>query len=188
MATPLEFIYSNNLQWQASLNGPLSVSGRYGYRGALIIVPGKVLSADKQLPPKSTLKQAIAITDESKLLFLAGELETIDDFPELMTQYQSILAPETLITLFIIDIDANVTFDYEGYTINAFSLDESSVWNELVDYADLSKGDLKKMSAEEKVDTLYDELKGTNLRTKAMSYEEALTHKSGASKTLFGAV
>ncbi len=186
--TPLEYIYANNLQWQASLNGPLSVKGRIGYRGALIITPGKVLSADKILPPKATLKQAIAISDDTKLLFLAGELETFDDLVPLVEQYKNILTPETLITLFVIDLDGNAQFSYEGLSIYAFSLDESSVWNELVDYADLSKGDLKKMNAEEKVDALYDELKKSKFRAKAVSYEEACALKSNKGKTLFGAV
>lgn len=188
MGTPLDFIYDNNLQWQASLNGATSVAGRLGYRGALIITPGKVLSADKQLPPKSTLKQAIVIADDSKFLFLAGELETFDDFVPMFEQYKSLISTDTLITLFVIDLDSDVKFEYEGVTVYAFALDESSVWNELVDYADLSKGDLKKLSAEEKVDTLYEELKSTTLRAPEKSYEEACALKSTATKTLFGAV
>lgn len=182
MATPIEFIYDNNLQWQASLKSD------FKYRGALIITAGKVLSADKQLPPKSTLKQAIVIADSEKFVFIAGELETFDDFPAMFDIYKSVITSETLVTLFVIDLDADVKFEYEGITIYAFALDESSVWNELVDYADLSKGDLKKLSAEEKVDTLYGELKTSTLRAAEKTYEEACALKSSASKTLFGAV
>jgi hypothetical protein len=182
MGTPIDFIYDNDLQWQASLKDATR------YRGALIITPGKVLSADKQLPPKSTLKQAIAIADSDNFVFLAGELETFDDFPTLFERYKSVISADTLVTLFVIDLDADVKFVYEGVTIYAFVLDESSVWNELVDYADLSKGDLKKLSAEEKVDTLYSELKSSTLRAPEKTYEEACTLKSAASKTLFGAV
>ncbi len=188
MGTPIDFIYENELQWQASLKGEMSVSGRYGYRGALIIVPGKVLSADKQLPPKSTLKQAIVLSNDDKFIFVAGELETFDDFEPFVEKYKSVLSPDTLMTLFVIDLDADATFEYEGLTVHAYALDESSVWNELVDYADLSKGDLKKLSSEEKVDTLYDELKISKLPAKTMSYDDAKALKNGAGKTLFGAV
>jgi hypothetical protein len=188
MGTPLDFIYDNNLQWQASLKGATSVAGRLGYRGALIITEGKVLSADKQLPPKATLKQALIIADEEKFLFMAGELETFESFEPLIEKYKSVLTPETLITLFVVDLDANVMFEYEGLHIYAYALDESSVWNELVDYADLSKGDLKKLSAEEKLDALYDELKNTNLILVEKSYEEAKTLQNNDKKTLFGAV
>ena len=188
MGTPLDFIYDNNLQWQASLNGATSVAGRLGYRGALVITEGKVLSADKQLPPKATLKQALIIANDEKFLFMAGELETFESFEPLIEKYSSLLTPETLITLFVIDLDANVMFDYNGLTIYAYSLDESSVWNELVDHADLSKGDLKKLSAEEKLDTLYDELKATRLSLPQKSFEEAKTLQTSEKKTLFGAV
>jgi len=188
MATPIDFIYDNDLQWQASLKGDLSVPGRLGYRGSLIITPGKVLSADKQLPPKETLKQAIVVSDADKFLFLAGELETFDAFEPLVEKYKSVLSPETLITLFVIDLDSDVKFTYEGLTVYAYALDESSVWNELLDYADLSKGDLKKMGAEEKVDALYDELKSSSLRAPEKSFEEAKTLVTEQHKTLFGAV
>ncbi|MEA2046926.1 MAG: hypothetical protein U9O64_00605 [Campylobacterota bacterium] len=62
---------------------------------------------------------------------------------------------------------------YEGITINAFALDESSVWNELISHADLDKKELKRMKAEDKLDTLYDALKDAKLYAKKMSYEEA---------------
>lgn len=63
------------------------------------------------------------------------------------------------------------------------------MWNELLDHADLSKGDLKKASAEEKIDIVYDAIKGSKLRIGEKSYEEikALKNESKA-KTLFGAV
>ena len=70
-------------------------------------------------------------------------------------------------------------FEYKGRTIYAFSLDESSVWNELIDYADLDKRELKRMGAEEKVDALYDELKNCTLRAPHKSYEEACALKMG---------
>ena len=43
MATPMEFIKANDLAWQPSFSGDLS-DGTYGYRGALIVEEGKVLS------------------------------------------------------------------------------------------------------------------------------------------------
>ena len=53
MSKVQDFIYDNNLQWQASFNDKTDNYG-YAYRGSLVITPGKVLSADKQLPPKAT--------------------------------------------------------------------------------------------------------------------------------------
>jgi len=90
--------------------------------------------------------------------------------------------------IFVTDLDANGKVEYEGFTFNMFALDESSVWNELLDYADLSKGDLKKASAEEKIDTVYDEIKRTPLRISDKSYEEIKALQKAEGKVLFGAV
>ena len=69
-----------------------------------------------------------------------------------------------------------------------FSLDESSVWNELLEHADLSKGDLKKLSPAEKIDEVYSEIKSTTLRISDKSYDQIKAMQSEDGKVLFGAV
>jgi hypothetical protein len=187
MSTLKDFIKENNLQWQPNYNDKTDKYA-YGYRGSLIITPGAVLSADKQLPPKATAKQTVLVTNNDTIDFLACELETLDFFEPFMERYKEVLSPTGLYLLFVTDLDVNGKFEYEGFTFNAFSLDESSVWNELVDFADLSKGDLKKLSEAEKIDTIYDEIKTSNLRIKDKTYDEIKSHQSTRGKVLFGAV
>jgi len=187
MSNVQDFIYENNLQWQASFNAKTD-KYQYGYRGSLVITPGKVMSADKQLPPKATATQAILVSNGTKIDFLACELETLDFFEPFVEVYKTVLSPDGLYILFVTDLDYDGKFEYEGFTFYAFSLDESSVWNELLDHADLSKGDLKKLSAEEKIDTVYDEIKSSTLRINDKTYEEIKSFQSGSGKTLFGAV
>lgn len=170
MGTPIEYIYENKLEWQPAFKGALGVPGRYGYRGTLVVTEGKS-------KPEKMLKQAIAISDEEKMLFFAGELASFDDFEAAFARYKSVLSPETLTTLFISDIAGDAVFDYEGVTVYAFSLDESSVWSELVEQADMDKKELKRMGTEEKLDAIYDELKGSTLRANPKSYEEACALK-----------
>lgn len=188
MSKVQEFIYENNLQWQASFSAKTDKYA-YGYRGSLVITPGKVMSADKQLPPKETATQVILVSNSDAIDFIACELESLDFFEPFVERYKDVLSPNGLYILFVTDLDGDGKFEYEGFTFYAFSLDESSVWNELLDHADLSKGDLKKASAEEKIDIVYDEIKGTTLRISTKSYDEikALKNESKA-KTLFGAV
>ena len=188
MSKVQEFIYDNNLQWQASFSAKTDKYA-YGYRGSLVITPGKVLSADKQLPPKATATQTILVSNGDKIDFLACELETLDFFEPFVERYKDVLSTDGLYILFVTDLDGDGKFEYEGFTFYAFALDESSVWNELLDHADLSKGDLKKASAEEKIDIVYDEIKGTTLRISTKSYDEikALKNESKG-KTIFGAV
>lgn len=179
MGTPIDYIYENALQWQPSFNGALEVPGRYGYRGALIVTPGKFITPEKQMPPKVTLKHAIAISDEASMLLFAAELESFDDFAAAFDGYKSLLTADTLVTLFVNDLLSDALFDYEGVPVYAFSLDESSVWNELIDHADLEKRELKRMGAEEKLDTLYDGLKVATLRAPKLTYEETSALKMG---------
>ena len=182
-----EFIYDNNLQWQASFSDK-TANYDYAYRGSLIITPGKVMSADRQLPPKATATQVILVTDSAKIDFIACELETLDFFEDFVERYKEVLSPKGLNILFVTDLDANGKFEYKGFTFNMFALDESSVWNELLDHADLSKGDLKRLSAQEKIETVYDGIKASTLRISDKSYEEIKAMQSSEGKILFGAV
>ncbi len=182
-----EFIYGNNLQWQPTFSAKTDKHA-YGYRGSLVITPGTVMSADKQLPPKATCTQTILVTDSDTIDFLACELSTLDFFEPFVEAYKEVLSPDGLYVLFITDLDSNGKLVYEGITFNIFALDESSVWNELLDHADLSKGDLKKASAEEKIDIVYDEIKRTTLRLSEKTYEEIKSFQRATGKVLFGAV
>ena len=177
MGNPIDFIYENKLQWQPSLNGALGVKGRFGYRGELIITAGDFLSPEKQLPPKTILKHAIIIADETASLLFAAELEDFTNFEQAFGLYKAILTPKTIVTLFVDNLISDSVFEYEGITIYAFSLDESSVWNELILHADLDKKELKRMGAEEKLDALYDGLKGATLYATKKTYEETCTLK-----------
>lgn len=187
MSKVQDFIYGNNLQWQASYSDKTD-NYAYAYRGSLVITPGKILSADKQLPPKATAAQVILVSGSQEIDFIACELETFNFFEPFVERYKEVLKPEGLSILFVTDLDADGKFEYEGFTFYAFSLDESSVWNELLDHADLSKGDLKKLSAGEKIETVYDEIKSTKLRISEKSYEEIKSLQSTEGKVLFGAV
>lgn len=187
MKTVQEFIYDNNLQWQATFSDK-TPGYTYAYRGSLIITPGKVMSADRQLPPKATATQVILVTDTDKIDFIACELETLDFFEDFVTRYKEVLSTKGLNILFVTDIDAGGKFKYDGFTFYMFALDESSVWNELLDYADLSKGDLKKLNAQEKIEAVYDGVKATNLRIVDKTYEEIKALQNNEGKVLFGAV
>jgi hypothetical protein len=187
MSNVQNFIYDNNLQWQASFNDKTD-SNNYAYRGSLVITPGKVLSADKQLPPKATATQVILATNSDKIDFIACELETLDFFEPFVEKYKEVLSPEGLYMLFVTDLDADGKIEYDGFTFNMFSLDESSVWNELLDHADLSKGDLKRLSPSEKIDEVYSEIKRSTLRISDKSYDEIKALQSSDGKVLFGAV
>lgn len=179
MGTPIEYLSEKGLQWQPSFNGQLGVLGHSGYRGDLMVTEGKIISGEKQMPPKIILKHVIAISDEKTMLLFAGGLKSFDDFPAFFERYKEILDTKTIVTLFVDDLLSDAQFDFEGITVHAFSLDESSVWNELINHADLDKRELKRMSAEDKLDTLYDGLKANNLQVPKLTYESTCALKMG---------
>lgn len=179
MGTPIDYIYENELQWQPSFNGALDIADRFGYRGELVVTAGKQPLPDKQMPPKVLLKHAICVSDKDAMLLFAGQLGDFNDFEATFERFKSVLTPTTITTLFVDNLISDSVFEYEGVTVYAFALDESSVWNELVSHADLDKKELKRMSAEDKLDVLYDGLKVSTLYASKMSYEETCALRMG---------
>ncbi len=185
--TPIEFIKQNELAWQPSFNNSLS-GELHGYRGALIVEAGKQLSADRQLPPKIQAKQVLMVSEGEAFNFFACELESFNHFKPMFEKFQSFFKPDGTYILFVTDLDGNGTFEYEGITFTAIMLDESSVWNELLELADLEKGDMKRLNADEKIETLYEELLESDVSEESKSYEQMCELIGESSKQLMGAV
>jgi hypothetical protein len=181
------YIADNKLEWMIVFNGATD-SYKYAYRGCLIVTEGKVISSENTLPPKEIVKQVLLATNSDTIDFLAVELPSINLFEGFVAKYKDYLTPEGKYLLFISDINGKGKFVYEGITFYAYALDESSVWNEVLDYADLSKGDLKKMSDKEKIDAVCNEMKRTNLRITDKTYEEIKATQTAQGKLAFGAV
>jgi len=179
MSAPINYIYDNQLQWQPSFRDNLGTAGHHGYRGELVIIAGEFLSPEKQLQPKVIFKHAIVITDNETALLFAAELVDFSDFEKGFELYKNILSEKSIVTLFVDNLLSDVVFEYEGITVHAFSLDESSVWNELISHADLNKKELKKMSATDKLDALYDGIKVTKFYAPQKTYEETCALKMG---------
>jgi hypothetical protein len=154
----------------------------------MIIEEGKQLSPDRKLPPKIQAKQVIMINDANKIKFIACELESIEHFEPMFEKYKEFFSDDGLNLLYVTDLNKNGTFTYEGVKFTAFVLDESSVWNELVEMASLEKGRLKKMSSEEKIEALYEGLLDTDCEEAPKTFDEILGLKGTSSKKLMGAV
>jgi len=181
-----DYIAENKLEWMIVYNAPTD-SYKYAYRGCLVVTEGKVITPDKSLPPKDIVKQVLLATNNDTIDFMALELQSLDLFEAFFEKYKDFLAADGKYLLFVSDIIGKGKFVYEGITFNAYALDESSVWNDLLDFADLSKGDLKKMSDKEKIDAVCNEMKRTNLRITDKTYEEIKAMQRGG-KASFGAV
>ncbi|WP_419764187.1 MAG: hypothetical protein ACNI28_10425 [Arcobacter sp.] len=185
--TPIEYIKENNLEWQPSFSGSIT-STLHGYRGALIIEEGKRLSETRVMPPKSQARQVVMVSENEKIKFFSCELETFGYFKEFFTKYGEFFDKDSVNLLYVIDLDADGTFEYEGVKFSAFVLDESSVWNEVLDFASLEKSDLKKLSSEEKIEKVYDEVISTPQEEISKTYDEMVALMGNTKKALMGAV
>lgn len=180
------YIVDNDLEWQKLFMGATDAFA-FAYRGSLVVEAGRVLSNDRALPPKEIIKQVILTTNSDTIDFLACEITSIDTFEAFFAKYAAYLTPEGKYLLFICDVTTKGKFVYEGITFYAYPLDESSVWNELLDFADLPKGDLKKMSDKEKIDAIVKEVQRTTLRSNDKTLDDIKASKAGG-KVFFGAV
>lgn len=187
MSAVLNYVKQNALDWQPSFNGTLK-DGLFGYRGNLIVEAGKQISPDRVLPPKIQAKQVIMVTNEDSIEFLACELESFGHFEPMFEKYKSFFSPSGINILYVIDLDDSGTFTYEGITFNAFVLDESSVWNEVLDMLNLEKNSLKKANPAEKIEAVYDEAKISDVSATTRTYEEMVKLIGTNKKKLMGAV
>ncbi|MGB5867275.1 MAG: hypothetical protein WBG69_05295 [Arcobacteraceae bacterium] len=188
MATVIEYMKENELAWQPSFSGELE-NGLQAYRGAMIVEEGKALSPERKLPPKIQARQVILVSNNETMEFFACELESFHHLAPMVEKYKAFFSPTGLNLLYVTDLETDATFKYEGIKFTAFMLDESSVWNELLELADLSKSDMKQLKKnEEKIEKLYEELLESDTDEKAKTYEEMLTFVGESSKQLMGAV
>ena len=188
MATPMEFIKENQLDWQPSFNGAISDT-LHGYRGSLIVEEGKSISSSRKLPPKIQARQVIMVTENETIKFFACELESFHDLAPMYAKYKEFFTTDTLTLLYVTDLEGNGSFEYEGIPFTAYMLDESTVWNELLELATLEKSDMKQFKKnEQKIKKIYEGLLETDTIDTQKSYEEMCALVGESSKQLMGAV
>ncbi|MEA3353206.1 MAG: hypothetical protein U9Q33_05290 [Campylobacterota bacterium] len=188
MATVIDYMKENELTWQPSFSGELS-DRLYGYRGAMIVEEGKALSPDRKLPPKIQAKQVIMVNEGEKIKFFTCELDSFNDFKPMFEKYKDFFSSEGVNILFVTDLDGNGTFEYEGVKFTAIMLDESSVWNEILELADLEKSDMKQLKKqEEKIEKVYEEILDADVEESSKTYEQMCELIGESSKQLMGAV
>lgn len=151
-----------------SLKGPTHVPGRYGFRGDIALT----------LDPVVTLEAAFASADgaEAALSFLAGELATYKHLPALSEALGASVQAGGKYFIYVHDLERSSRYQVElnGVSFYVLPIDDTSVYNELIDFLYLDKTKMKKMDTAEKVDTIADgALKYTQVY-EVITYEEGL--------------
>ena len=151
--------------------------GRIGFRGELALRFAPKM-ADEARPPELTCDQVIAVAQEGndKLPFFAGYLLNFAHLKDVAEVLGSTLKPEGKYFLFCNNIDLSKKYQVAlgGAKFYVLPIDESTVYNELLELLYLEKTKLKKLNTTGKTDRVADAALKFSARFERISYEEGL--------------
>ena len=151
--------------------------GRFGFRGEIAVKFSPKL-ADEARPPEITVDQVIAtaVEGEPGLQFLAAYLLSFEYLALLSDELGDALTEGGKYFLFCNNIDLLKKYQvtYRGVTFYILPLDESTVYNEILDLLRLEKGDLKKLDPAAKIDAIANAALRYAAKYPAISFEEGL--------------
>ena len=159
------------------LKAPTHKSGRVGFRGELALRFAPKL-ADEARPPELTCDQvmAVATAGEKHLPFLAGYLLSFEHLKDVAEVLGDTLSAGGKYFLFCNNIDLSRKYQvpYKGAMFYVLPIDESTVYNELLDLLYLEKGDLKKKDTAGKLDAVADAALKFDVTFDTITYGEGL--------------
>lgn len=151
-----------------SLNGPTKVAGRFGFRGDIALT----------IDPPVTLEAVFAAADngEAAISFLAGSLTTVKHLPALVEALGENIKAGGKYFIYVSDLGRSSRYqiEFNGVSFYILPIDDTSVYNELIDYLYLDKTKMKKMDTAEKVDAIADGALKYGEKYEVISYEEGL--------------
>jgi hypothetical protein len=137
--------------------GPTDKAGRFGFRGMLALkFPQKL--ADEARPPELCADQVIAIAEAGKPTFdfIAMWLLSFEHLGIVHEVLKDKLSPAGKYFIFANNIDLLSKYELEidGIHYYVLPIDESTVYNELLELFYIEKNDLKKLSTAGKIDAV----------------------------------
>lgn len=145
------------------------------YRGDLVLEFGEVTERGDRKPPVIVAKQAALLAKEDKIIMLIAGLDRLEDLALVAEHYQADCSDEVSALFFVHNIKEEMQVTCGSITAFAVPLDDGMIWNEALELLCIEKSDLKGQSAEEKVETLYGELKSAKLNYQVLDWDAALT-------------
>ncbi len=159
------------------LKAPTGKPGRVGFRGELALRFTPKL-ADEARPPELTCDQvmAIATVDDKHLPFFAGYLLSFEHLKDVAEVLGDTLSAGGKYFLFCNNIDLSKKYQvpYKGAMFYVLPIDESTVYNELLNLLYLEKNDLKKKDTAGKLDAVADAALKFDITFDTITYSEGL--------------
>ena len=148
---------------------PTHASGRFGFRGEIAIT----------LDPLSNLEAVFAAAegDDAALSFLAGSLTSYKQLPALVEAVGANLKPDGKYFIYVSDLEraSRYSISFNGVPLTVLPIDDTSVYNELIDFLYLDKTKMKKFDTAQKIDSIVDAAINYDRTYEAISYEEGLS-------------
>ena len=159
------------------LKAPTNKFGRVGFRGELALrFAPKV--ADEARPPELLCGQAMAIATvgDRHLPFFAGYLLSFEHLKDVAEVLGDTLSAGGKYFLFCNNIDLSKKYQvpYQGAMFYVLPIDESTVYNELLNLFYLEKNDLKKKDTAGKLDAVADAALKYDITFDTITYSEGL--------------
>jgi hypothetical protein len=152
-------------------------AGRIGFRGELALRFAPKL-ADEARPPELTCDQVISVAQagDGKLPFFAGYLLSFEHLKDVADVLGDTLSAGGKYFLFCNNIDLSKKYQVpcNGALFYVLPIDESTVYNELLDLLYLEKAELKKLDTAGKTDRVADAALKYDVTFDTITYAEGL--------------
>lgn len=159
------------------LKGATKKAGRIGFRGDLAL-KFQAKMADEARPPETSFEQVIAVAreGESHIAYLSGFLLSFEYIKLLAEVMGDALSPQGKYFLFCdnIDISKRYQVEFGGASFYVLPIDESTVYNELLELLYLEKTELKKLDTAGKTDRVADAALKFDITFDTITYDEGL--------------
>lgn len=156
---------------------PTHKFGRFGFRGELALRFAAKM-ADEARPPELTCDQVMAIAQsgEKHLPFFAGYLLSFEYLKDVAEVLGETLSAGGKYFLFCNNIDLSRKYQvpYKGALFYVLPIDESTVYNELLELLYLEKNDLKKKDTAGKLDVVGEAAMKFDVTFDTITYAEGL--------------
>jgi hypothetical protein len=172
-ATPFAALDANGSLLKPQLKADTEVAGRFGYRGD-IAYDG----------PETFIKEVFAVSEEGKpaISFLAGSIKELQSIPKIVEHFGPSLDTNGKYMLYVSDAPRGARWyiPVNGIPFFIVFIDDTSVYNELIDIFYVDKVKLKKYSTTQKLDALADVgVKFDKIEDyEAITWEEALKRQA----------
>ncbi len=172
----LETYEAKGLLTVVQVKGQTSEAGIYAYRGDLILKEGELRegSTTDRKPPQAVVVQAAMLIADDKIKFINGLLPRLDLLPLFVEKYSADLSDDCAAILYVENIAEGIQLELEGTVYKLMPYKEGMIWNEFLEELYIEKGDIKKLSPEDKVAAVYDEAKTYAPKTELIKKETAL--------------